>query len=154
MRISSTTRRIPTIPEAKSLGAGIFTAITLFKPSDKDVATYINVHETELSHLTSRDLIVILPENVLSGDTAWMDEEFGGGNRRFPDLKRSDLPCLWIEDGMGGNAVIPLHQHKFSIGDVFEGVTDAVAGAENIHDFERAYNSWIAKQGLARSEFA
>ena len=130
-----------------------FQAITLYGASDTDMVNYIRDHRTELDKLTGRHLLVILPKDVLDGNADWMTDVFDvpDDQSRYPGLRRSDLPCIWVEDHNQKRAIIRLPDRGYDIMALMRAVVDACEAAEDAATFQQNYDQWIAAENARNS---
>jgi hypothetical protein len=134
-------------------GKPLFQSIPLYTAADENVAGYIDQHRQELDELSGTVLTVVLSEPLLNNEAGWLRDLFepGPGVKRFPGLKRTHLPCIWLEDGLGGHAVISLDSADLRVPMLICGLIDACAQAANVQDAAKDFNSWSKSAGLARS---
>lgn len=133
-----------------------FQAIPLYLPSDRAVAQYLRDHESELNDLSGEHLTVVIVKALQTGDTGWIGTMFGPARLapRYPGLKLTDLPCLWLEDHRGGHVVIRLTNSVLRTTDLLRGVVEACRGAPSAAEVKRRYNGWVEAEGLDRSVLA
>lgn len=124
MRIKSLTRSTLDAPPRPYVQA-----IPLFLSSSAGVREYFSAHRDEIDAITGTHLVIALPQEVEAGNVSAIVGLFspGTGSKRYPGLLRSDLPCLWIEDGEGGHAILQLNDTVGGAGAMIQALTDAVA---------------------------
>ncbi len=118
-------------------------AIPLFT-SEHAMFRYISSHRAELDAMTG-DHIVVVDPLILTKSTdghAWVAPD----SKRYDGLKHADLPCLWIKDGGGKHAIIPLPSSEEAISKVFARVTDAAKSASDAPQLKLDYDVMIAQQ--------
>ncbi|MES2542502.1 MAG: hypothetical protein V4583_18265 [Pseudomonadota bacterium] len=130
-----------------------FQAIILYAPSDDVVATYISSSRAELDELTGPVLTVILSEPVINNASNWLSGVFPGtsAHERFSGLKRTDLPCVWLEDGLGGAAAIHLDRSDLKVPKILRGLTEACVDAKSVDEVVQRYNTWADSADLGRA---
>ena len=150
----STARKVSDAPRPTK-GGPFFQAIPLYRPSDEKVANYIRHYRKELGDLTGDDLNVVLIDALGRAETDWMKTVFAGDrvSPRYPGLTRTDLPCLWFEDGLGGHAVIRLENANLAIADLLAGVTQACVGAASAAEVAARFNLWADSKNLDKSAY-
>jgi hypothetical protein len=126
--------------------------VPLYLKSD-GIGDYFADHKEEIDHITGTTLIIHLAKSVLIGDSSDVTKAFG--SQRFPGLRRSDFPGLWIEKG-GKHFKIRLPRDKNQINDLLRTLTDEAEAAQNIDDLEDRMQkklsqtpSWMPKAGFA-----
>jgi hypothetical protein len=80
--------------------------VPLYLRSDAHIFAYFQKFKEEVDALTGRHLVVAVPDGVEAGDPQVFGRYFSEQGTRYPGLKRSDLPCLWIEDGNKNHAIV------------------------------------------------
>ncbi len=119
-----------------------FQAVPLYTREDAEVFEWFAEHRNDLDSMTGSALPVMRPETVEKGDAAdvYMAAEEtdkdadGTQRRRYPGLKRADLPCLWIE-GLGGkHFTLPLPKKKNEISQMLRKLSDSAEASSSIDD--------------------
>jgi hypothetical protein len=103
-------------------------AIPLYMGADELVSKYFQVHRAEIDAITGSILVIAMPIEVAAGNVSAIAALFGPGvkNSRYPGLLRSDLPCLWLEDGAGGHEIIRLPDAIDEANAYIRALTDAI----------------------------
>jgi hypothetical protein len=103
-------------------------AIPLYMKSDVAVFNYFRDHCDDIDAITGDTLITPLPNEVETGNASAIGALFGPGvkHSRYPGLLRSDLPCFWLEDGVGGQEIIRLPNSLDEVNAYVRAMTDAV----------------------------
>lgn len=127
---------------------GFFQAVTLYGPSDTEVGVFIKKHRDELCKMSGVHLLIVLPKDVLDGNSSWMSDVFDvpDAQSRYPGLKRSQLPCIFVEDRNNLSAVIRLEHVDIDMMKIMRAVVDACEEASNIMEFQAAYSTWLAQE--------
>jgi hypothetical protein len=119
-------RRPKTISKLALTQPSYVQVIPLFLPSDTDVSRYFREYTDEIDEVTGPDIMVAPAEEVNAGDTRGIVNSFRRpvDNGRFPGLRLRDLPCLWIEDNLGGRAILPLPKQFEQISQLLRIISD------------------------------
>jgi hypothetical protein len=123
-----------------------FQAIPLYLPSDVQTAEYFTKFQEEASAVTGALIAVLLPTPVQLGKASALSELFtsdptdSGKRRRYPNLTWADLPCLWLEDGNGGTAIISLDVKVVEVSRLIRLLADAARHCESAPQVRE----WIA----------
>jgi hypothetical protein len=121
-------------------------AIPLYMSSDETVATYFRDHAADIDAITGNSLIVALPEEVVAGNATAIAALFGPGVKqpRYPGLLRSDLPCFWLEDGLGGHEIVRLPDRPSEVNSYVRAMTDAID--EGGQKTAQGVKKWVLKR--------
>ncbi|MCR5868505.1 hypothetical protein [Aquincola sp. J276] len=90
-----------------------------------------------MNAITDVFLQVVVPERPRSPD----DVATAIDSKRYPGLKASDLPCLWVEGGGGGHLVARLPADVPGVKSVLFGLVDAFRHAQNFPQAERLFSA-------------
>lgn len=110
-------------------------AIPLFTAEDSSAFKYFTERHEELDAMTGTDLVIAMPETVREGDA--QDVYSAIGNRRYPGLKMSDLPCLWVETAGDKSFAVPIPSDESRIVKLMRHLTQAARDAKTASDFRR-----------------
>lgn len=108
-------------------------AIPLFLADDLAVTRYFANHRNVLDALTGEHLVVLIPREVQAGDAGGIMAVFDGSRRaakRFPNLERANLPCLWIESA-ADHAVLELPNDHPGLNKLFRVLADEATRARS-----------------------
>jgi len=113
--------------------------IPLYMKSDEHICSYFERHREDLDAITGSKIVIALAVEVASGDAAAIGRFFDSPIRdaRFPGLKRSDLPCFWVEDGSGNSSIIPLPKDLNEFNSYIRAMTDAAEARKSAHEIKR-----------------
>jgi hypothetical protein len=149
----------------------VFLAAAIFAPEDTLSVEYFAKYRSSLDAQTGTDIFVGLPE-MKDGMVVDLAKLFAPeGQARYPGLKHSDLPCLWIEDERKEHRIVRLPHDQTKFTKLIRGVTDAAATASSFEEFNMAIDdlqskldpalpvqqqapSWFAKAGFASAAVA
>lgn len=82
-----------------------FQIVPFYLRSDEQMFEYFKKFKEEIDALTDK-IVVAIPDAVANGDPKALGDLFSKNSTRYPGLRRSDMPCLWIEDGKGTHAIL------------------------------------------------
>src|SRR6266404_5726955 len=94
-----------------------FTATPLFLRDDVSAFKYFNTFTDEIDQITGPAITVFLAEQVELGSAdgvARLFDKSSAESKRFPNIKRGDLPCIWIEDKDGMHSIIKINDDENS----------------------------------------
>ncbi len=111
----------------------IIQIVPLYFKIDIEVFIYFQDNHSEIDAITDRYVQVAWAREIAAGDVARVADLFTVKSRkpRFPGLLRSDLPCLWVEDGRGTHALIRIPNEREQIGRCIRAITDAAEAGKN-----------------------
>lgn len=116
--------------------------IPLALKSDAVFCDYIREHIEELNDVSGADLQFVVPRELEAGDVSGIAALIrSGAAARYPGLLWSDLPCFWLEDEAGGQAIIRAPASSVQIATCIRAMTDAArsgAGAPGIKAWVRS----------------
>ncbi len=112
-----------------------FQAIALFTGEDTEVFRYFHDHPQEIDAVTGDSLVVVVPKTALERDAR--DIFSAVGSTRFGELKRADLPCLFIEDSADHHFTVPLPPKKEDIVWTIRRISDSADRARSGSDLQR-----------------
>jgi hypothetical protein len=106
---------------------------------DVPVYRYFRDYKREIDGRTGTALVIFLPALISKGDPKAFDFLFGGPlrNEKFPDLKRIDLPCLWLTDQNGGHALLHLPPSQEESKFLIAALADEAPNASSARDLVR-----------------
>ncbi len=102
----------------------------IYLKSDVEVARYFTECRDEIDAISGEDLIILLAREIRANDTAAVVAALtkdGSKPSRFAGLGFGDLPCLWIEDGLGRTALLRLPYEFAAISQVLRTLSDVCA---------------------------
>ena len=79
----------------------VFEAVACFLNSDTEAREFFTGNRADLETITGPHLILVVPDSTQKLFTA-------EGRRRYPGMRRADLPCLWVEDNTRQSFWVPL----------------------------------------------
>lgn len=134
----------------------LFQAVPLYTKADLQVASYFRDHIDVIDAMTGSVLIVVMPREISAEETAWLLRIFDQqpDEARYPGLVRSQLPCLWLEDGLGGHAVISLSNSVVGPERILAGLTTVCTSARSTSDAIELFDKWLEDEGFATSPVA
>lgn len=112
-----------------------FQAIAFFTSEDAEVFRYFHDHPQEIDAVTGDALVVVIPETALDNDA--QDVYSAVGSERYRLLKRSDLPCLYIEDSADHHFTVRLPPEKENIVWVIRRISDHADHVGSASELER-----------------
>jgi hypothetical protein len=115
-----------------------FQAIALFTSEDAEVFRYFHDHPQEIDAVTGDALVVVIPDTALDSDA--QDIYSAVGSERYRMLKRSDLPCLYIEDSDDHRFTVRLPPRKEDIVWVVRRISDHADRVGSASELERLIN--------------
>ena len=101
-------------------------AVPLYLRDDRGATEYFANHQDEISAITGRTLTINLPKSVVEGQAREIISAVGSD--RYPGLKNSDLPCLWVEDS-NHHFILKLPDNHNAIRDLLRLFTDEIEDA-------------------------
>lgn len=110
-------------------------AIPLYQPSDHEAARYFSQNHAEIDSLSGDTVIVLWANSVRKGDAA--DVSRAVNSERYPALKASDFPCIWIEQG-GAGFCLRLPDDERAINRLLRALIDAAREAADLSALEKA----------------
>lgn len=130
-----------------------FQVIPLYMRADAAVSDWFAKHEKDIDAITGDALVVAWPEQVRDGDARAIGAIFDQpvADARYPGLLRSDLPCLWIEDGEGGHAILKLPGDLGELNAIIRAATDAVAHVATAAEMKSRVLAHVARDTAERS---
>ncbi len=111
-----------------------FQAVPLYTPEDKVVFAYFRENLAALNAMTGKALPIIIPEAVLKGD---VDDVYTAvESPRYPGLKRTNLPCLWIEGPNKKHFTLPIpRDNPDHIKDLMRRLSDLAVESHSVDEF-------------------
>jgi len=84
--------------------------IPLYTRDDEAALAYFSKYQDVADALTGTTIDIVLPKEIEDGIAQAFEDLFENeeNRARFQGLKRSDLPCLWIEDSNGGHDLVAM----------------------------------------------
>lgn len=111
-------------------------AIPLFTAEDSSAFKYFTERHEELDALTGTDLLIAMPQTVKEGDSK--DVYSAVGDKRYPGLKLTDLPCLWVETVEDKQSfAVPLPSDEHRIVKLMRHLTQAAKDAKTASEFRK-----------------
>lgn len=130
---------------------GYFQAVPLFMRDDVDAFDYFTNFIDEIHETTGAEIVIVLTKQVEFGEAGAIARIFIEGaeeRKRFPDLSRVDLPCLWIEDAQGGAAILPIANGRDALKQQIRALADEASKAMSAEDLrDRVEDIVDADQG-------
>jgi hypothetical protein len=123
-------------------------AVPLYLADDVDVINYFTKFKKEIDGTTGANLVILLAKQVEIGNAdeiVKLFEKDSNEQKRFPGVRRGDLPCLWLEDNQGGTAILRLPNKHDDIRQLIRDLADVApeaTSAENLK--ERASKNFDA----------
>ena|ERR1700733_11618965 len=146
-------REVGEIPRA--LEVGIFTATAIFLKDDVNTFNYFKNFPNEIDEMTGPAVTVFLAEPVDKGDPRAVARVFDPNTaegKRFPNLKRGDLPCLWLEDKQGGTSILQISDDLNNTKQVLRAMADVAGAAKSASDLKTLVENAL-RQNLLRNPF-
>ena len=112
--------------------------VPLFFRSDDAVFGYFRDHADEIDAITGEAVQVVVPQSLVDGDARDIASALDAQDR-YPDLKATDLPCLWVESSGGQHFVLPLPADLREVKQVFQQLVEASRQATSFADVARAF---------------
>ena len=109
-------------------------AIPLYQPSDHEAARYFSQNHDEIDSLSGDVVIVIWANSVRDGDPS--DVSKAVNSKRYPGLKASDFPCIWVEQG-GAAFCLHLPDDMRAINRLLRALIDAAREAADMRALEK-----------------
>lgn len=107
--------------------------VPLYLGSDEGVKKHFFEHKEEIGQITGSSIVVHLAESVQQGDA--QDVAKAINSSRYPGLKASDLPCLWVEKD-GAHFVLRLSDDLGSVKRTIRALVDEVLEAGTFEELE------------------
>lgn len=108
-------------------------AIPLFTGADSEAFKYFNEHKNEIDALTGSELLIALPDTVKQGDSN--DVYSAVGSKRYPGLKLTDLPCLWVEPAGSEPFGVSIPTQQSEIVKMMRHLTQSVKDSKTAKEF-------------------
>ncbi len=101
--------------------------------ADEAVSNYFKAHRSDIDAITGSALVVPLAKEVETGDAEGIMSLFRRDlkNERYPGLRRSDMPCFWVEDGEQRHEIIRLPNNLDDLNTYLRAMTDAAAESKS-----------------------
>jgi hypothetical protein len=120
-------------------------AIPLYAKADEVVSEYFEKNHDEINEMTGSALVILMPQEVKTGDPSLWTALFGSTlkDKRYPGLRRGDLPCVWLEDGAQGHAIIRLPDKRSDLLGYVRFMTDAAEETKSAPEIRLRVLKWI-----------
>lgn len=118
----------------------IFTATAIFLKDDVNTDRYFQTYKKEIDKITGAAITVFLAKQVECGDASAVTRVFDGDSpeaKRFPKLRRGDLPCLWLEDIQGKSAILKISENLDNAKQILRILADQAEIAQSANDLKR-----------------
>jgi len=121
----------------------VITVIPLFAKVNQGAWDYFHNHKEEISAITGDHLYVAIASTVLKGDAG--DVYSAADSKRYPDLKITDLPCLWVESS-AGHLTISLPSDQVQINKLLACITRAAQESDSWTPFTQKVEEYMDEQ--------
>ena len=124
-------------------------AVPFFMKDDVAAFEYFRKHKAELNAVTGTSLVLHLPKSLQVGDPDDIGSTIEQASR-YPGLKLSMLPCLWIEDS-AYHFVLPLPNSHDEIKQLVRILSDEASVASSAQDLQKRMVSAMPKAPPTRA---
>lgn len=107
--------------------------VPLFFRSDDAVFGYFRDHADEIDAITGASVHVVVPKSLLEGDAHDIASALDAQDR-YPGLKATDLPCLWVEGSGNQHFVIALPSSVQQVKREVQRLVEAARQAQSFAD--------------------
>lgn len=129
-------------------------AIPIYLSSDTAISDYLTSFTAELDQITGSEIIILWSETVAKNDVKSIAEMLSkDASTRFPDLRLSDLPCLWIEDEFKRSEILKLPHGPNEIKQYFRILADASRVTKDAPELARLIYEQSSLDVRERSQF-
>lgn len=129
-------------------------AIPLYSSADRAVFEYFKNHKDAIDAETDSALTIALPEKIEHGDLSAIRDLFGIGTKRYPGLRRADLPCFWLEDAKRVHEIVRLPAQLDQIVAYVRSLADAATTQEGAKAIKAEALRSLDVNLVERSSFA
>jgi len=114
-------------------------AVPLYLKDDKATSEYFKNHFEEIDAITGPNLTILLARQVEFGEhdevVKIFDDKAEEG-KRFKGVRRVDLPCFWLEDSLGGQAILRLPETHDDLKQTVRILADLAPQARSANDLK------------------
>lgn len=128
--------------------------VPIYLKSDVEVARYFTECRDEIDAISGENLVILLAQEIRASDTAGVVAALtkdGTKPSRFAGLGFGDLPCLWVEDGLGRTAILKLPHEFADISQVLRTLSDVCAQTKDAPQIEALVSQRLKANASARS---
>jgi hypothetical protein len=127
--------------------------IPLYTRDDEAALTYFSKFQDVADALTGTTIDVVLPKEIEDGIAQAFENLFENeeNRARFQGLKRSDLPCLWIEDSNGGHDLVTMSAKP---GDMIKVLADQAGSASSASELAHTLRIKLSEREIDNSPVA
>lgn len=112
--------------------------VPLFFRSDGAVFGYFRDHADEIDAITGEAVHVVVPRSLVEGDARDIASALDAQDR-YPGLKATDLPCLWVESSGGQHFVLPVPADLGEVKRLVQQLVEAARQAQSFGDVAGAF---------------
>lgn len=146
-------REFGEIPQATA--PKIFTAIAIFLRDDVNTYNYFKNFPNEIDEMTGPSVTVFLADPVDKGDAHAVARAFDPNTsegKRFHNLRRGDLPCLWLEGEDGGTSILRISDDLNNTKQILRAMADVAGASTSASDLKARVEEEL-RRDLRRNPF-